>query len=546
MVAPPLAGKRVWILPIVLLVAALMVLPSGAILAGHAGHAVPGGGSASSAAVVSGDGAGSALAARLSGISLPHPSNLAGSLASSLSSLTSTAPPARQLTSSFAAAGGAALPPTAGTTDLSARLAKVNSTFAGIPDSSAEAAVARLVAAGTIPARAVYLPNQKLLSEPATAPVTPTYNVSPAPMGIADFGLSSDGAYTVYTPDVLGSLTLNGYNASGGSLYQDTGAYYWDGLSPNAEVTPWQSGVQLNTVVTNVSYPGSNTGVFWTQNVVDFSGNTLQFVDNVWNFTSPNAGLNASTLYSYDGNWVVGEFYYAYGPTLPISFPMTIDLYNNASNVNGRTTVTFGYRVTEGSAVFTGIYDTVVFNSKPTTLEPLLTPHYLIDGNQPTYTVAGNEGPLYDAELVFGGPGDGSNSVITSLNGSMNLNYLLGSTWTPAHAAYDYGADTGETAIGFAGWWQGSTEYVNKARPSSTDCGTPPARSRPATPSSSSTTIRPTRSTSSGRPGAPTRTSATPRPSPTEPPRPGFPRPPSATTSRRTRTGSTRSASPSR
>jgi len=305
-----------------------------------------------------------------------------------------------------------------------------------------------------------YLPNLNLLQHPISNPaesIAPTFTVSPAPMGIADFGLSSRSVYTIVTPDVLGELNLTSYNATGGSAYETTNNYYWNGLSPNSVATPWQSGVQLNTVVTNVSYPGSDTGVFWTQNVLDFSGNRVQFVDNVWNFSAADANLASGTLFSFNGTFVPDAYYYDLGPTFPVTYPLSIDLYNNASVNSGRTTVKFGYRITEASNVFTGVYDTVVFNSLPTPSNPLLTPGFKVDGSAPTPF-----GLLYDAELIFAGPGGGTNAVVTSLNGSVALRYGSGSGWVAPPSAYDYGTDTGETSIGVAGTWTGTTEWESQ------------------------------------------------------------------------------------
>jgi len=452
------SSRSLWVLPIVAVVAFLMVVPAGTLLAAH------GASGASSGATAATSGPAESrllreLAARggsSSLLSAPDPS------AGLLSAYLASHPSASSLASRFSSFGPSPTGSVGGGPSVAGRLSDGSPSASSAAITPAESAAARLVAEGRIPASAVYLPSANLVHAPSIGPVTPTYNDSPAPMGIADFGLSASGPYSVYTPDVLGSVHLNNYNATGGTLYQDTGGWYWDGTSPTAEVTPWQSGVQLNTVVTNVSYPGSNQGVFWTQNVVDFSGDTLQFVDNIWNFTGPNASLNASTLYSYDGVWVPGDFYYDEGPILPLSFPLTIDLYNNATVVNGRSTIQFGYRVTEGANVFTGVYDSVEFNSLPTVLDPLLTPNYLIDGFEPAFTYGPYQGPLYDAELVFGGPGDGSNAVIDQINGSLNLSYASGLGWSSAPAAYDYGGDTGETAIGVATTWSGSTAYVNQ------------------------------------------------------------------------------------
>ncbi len=277
-------------------------------------------------------------------------------------------------------------------------------------------------------------------------------------MGLADYGLGTRGStYSEFASDVLGTVQLNSYNASAGPLYEDTGSYYWDYADPYGNPTPWQSSLQMNTVVTNVSYPGANNGSFWTQNVVNFQGPYLQLIDNIWNFSNPYEYLQPGTLYTYGGVAAYPEFYYDDGPTLPVAYPMAIQLYNNATVSAGRSAITFGYRIAEPGHVYAGVYDEVVFNSTPSSSVPLLTPDFLVSGTNLTPA-----GPLYDAELVFGGPGSGSNAMISSLNGSESIRYRVGSSWTYARAAYDYGTDTGETSAGIAGWYTGTTEQVNQ------------------------------------------------------------------------------------
>lgn len=430
-------------MPIVVALAALMVVPAGVGLA--LSHATgPGTANAPVRPALASPPAGSRLA------SLPSEVQSRLSSAGSLPSL-----PSNDLLSGPLASGGS---PTAPTTGLASFWTNPPAGFSSNPAAAVLERTAGLIANGSIPISSAYLPNPQLFTDPLAHPsdvVSPTYEVSPAPMGLADFGLGPTGAgYRVATSGVEGSLTLSGYNASAGPLYEDTAAS-WNGLAPNTMVTPWQSGIQLNTVVTNVSYPGSNHGVFWTQNVVDISGSTIQFIDNVWNFTNSAASLQAGTLYSYNGTPVYPEFYYDLGPTVPLSFPVSISLYNNVSNVLNRTTVSFSYRIVEGASVYQGTYDTVVFNSTPTGAVPLLTPQYVVDGS--TFNPVGL---LYDAELVFGGPGGGSNAVVNSLDGTMDLAYAHGAGYVPASSAYSYGADTGETAIGVAGTWTGTTESV--------------------------------------------------------------------------------------
>ncbi len=442
-------SRRARVVGIAVALAILVAVPAGTLLAG------PSRSSPSAHATVS-----PASSAPLSALSLPRSPPVPSGFSTGLTSL----PPA----TGWAGLGGRAAlgsvpfgSPPAPAPGLPYSDASAPSVPYAAAAEATLAATERLIGTGALPSRAAYLPSLKLLSSPLVDPaqaISPTYTVSPAPMGIADFGLGpSSTAYAITTPGVRGTFSLQGYNATAGPLYEDTGAYYWSGLSPNATVTPWQSGIQLNTVVTNVSYPGANNGTFWTQNVVDFSGSEIQFIDNIWNFSSPAVSLQAGTLYSYNGTPVYPQFYYDLGPVVPVAFPMTIQLYNNVSNSLNRTTVTFGYHVAEPGHNYSFTYDTVVFNSQPTGAIPLRVPDYRVDGTQL------NPGKLlYDAELVVGGPGGGSNAVVNAINGSLNLSYRTSTGWRPAGSAYSYGADTGETSIGLAGWWSGSTEHVDQ------------------------------------------------------------------------------------
>ncbi len=421
MAALPSVRKAVWALPIVFVIAALMVLPAGA----FAGAQSTAGSSQTSA---SGSGVHSAAVG-----STPWGGNFAAAKGSFPTVPTST-------------------PFSPGHYSPGSPGASPQST-AGLAATSTVTSVLNSISTGRVPSYAAYLPNYNLLAHPASNPgqlISPFYTASPAPMGVGDLGIGSGGPYQYWTPSFDGQFTLNSYNATAGQLYEDTGGYYWNGLPANQASSPYQSGVQLNTVTTNVSIPGSTTAAFWTQNVIDFSGHQLQFIDNVWNFSGPS--LNPGTLYSYNGTFVSGQFYYDLGPTMPLAFPVTIALYNNVSNnPSGRSQVTFGYRVTEPGHVFAGVYDTVVFNS----IAPPLPADFLVNGNTATPI-----GAFYDSELVFTGPGAGSNAVINSVNGSLNLMRQVGPTYSGVPAAFDYGGDTGETAVGVASTWFGATENV--------------------------------------------------------------------------------------
>jgi len=347
-------------LPGVILVALLMVVSAGAVVASLSGGE-------STSATPSLPGPTSSLSPSAS----PRTPNLPN-FPSAFPSVGSALPSSAYSPSSLAPVGGAPLGKPASTLPFSVS----NPQTAAFVQQ-----VNHAIAAGTVPRYAAYLPNYNLYAHPISDPsqiVSPRYTTFPAPMGLGDFGLNGGGSYVNYTPSFDGQFTLSAYNATAGGLYEDTGAYYWDGLSPNQGVSPYQSGVQLNTVMTNVSIPGSTTAAFWTQNVIDFQQGQLTFVDNVWNFSA--LALNLGTIYSGNGSVVPGNFYYDLGPKIPLTFPIAVNLYNNASVVNGRTQVTFGYAIGESGHVYHGVYDTVVFNS----ISAPLPADFMVNGNTAT------------------------------------------------------------------------------------------------------------------------------------------------------------------
>jgi hypothetical protein len=276
-------------------------------------------------------------------------------------------------------------------------------------------------------------------------------------MGIGDIGVGAT-PYVYNTSHFAGSLTLDAANGT------YPGAYYF--ITPPAATggsynSPYYIGVQLNTVTYNISIPGDNASSFWTQNVLTMNGNWITFEDNVWNFTG--SSLLPGTFYAYNGTPVYPVFYYKYGPSVPLRFPVTIDLYNNVSVVNNRDMVTFGYRVVDSAGTFQGIYDNVTFNNYWYPMAPAHKPVFQVNGK---YT-----SPLgldYDAELVWCGPGGGSNAVINNLTGTETLQYsnVTSGGWKTVPSAYDFGADTGETAIGVAETWAPGGTVTMSAGPS--------------------------------------------------------------------------------
>jgi hypothetical protein len=427
----PWSGRKSWwVLPIVFAICAVMVLPGAAILA----PARSGGASAASSSVAPATTPSKAMG------SFSTASLQAGDKLTPSSSLSNTVLPSTATASSLSQYTGA----------LSS-LARTGSPTAGLVG-----ALAQSERDGQFAPSTAYLPDLSLLESGATSPsqnVGSGYQVSPAPMGISDIGIGGGALGTPYaynTSHFLGSITINSANAT------YPGAFYFMGPESDGYYnTPYEFGIQLNTVVSNISIPGSNDSVWWTQNVVALNGNTLTFEDNVWNFSSSSGLLNPGSLYSYNGTAVYPEFYYDYGPTIQLSFPVTIDLYNNASVVNERDQVTFGYRVVDSHGTYDGVYDTVVFNNPWASpalgdLAPPFNPGFQVNGQ--TLTPLGLN---FDAELIFGGPGGGTNADFNQLNATETLSYSNQSSggWQSVPSAYDWGPDTGETSIGVAETW---------------------------------------------------------------------------------------------
>ncbi len=326
---------------------------------------------------------------------------------------------------------------------MPAGIQALNDPASTLPVSAAGAAYQQLlsnvtsaIAKGQIKQYYAYLPN---FHPSAGYGVSPLYTTQPAPMGIADYGLGAAGSYTYYTPSFNGTVSLNSY------------ATYTPG---NYVVyTPNMSGIQLNTVLANVTVGNSINGVYWIQNVALINGTTVTFIDNIWNFSAPGASLNPNAIYSGKGN-VTSGFYYFVGPTINVTYPLTMSFYNNALLYQNRPTVFFNYSYSlSGGAPITGSYDRVMFNSTTTPV----TPAFEVNGS------AKNPfGLMYDSELIFGGPGGGSNAMIQNMSGHATMQYMSGGSYRNIQSAYSYGSDTGETSQGISAWWLGKTEYLSQ------------------------------------------------------------------------------------
>ena len=306
----------------------------------------------------------------------------------------------------------------------------------------AAAALAATKSAGLKP-NVVFVPRAsatpaQVAATAASGVVQPLYTGSPAPMGLAYYGLSA-GAGGAVVPAVLNTTSLIGtvdMNATGvvaNDLYQSS---------------PDSYGIQLNAVVTNVTLFGHSGYSFWTQNVVEFypDADVMFLVTNVWNFSGGPLSSNVFYAHGPLGTQVGTEYYYAETAIGGFGYPFNLSLVMNSTLSSGRNSVDFDVQLAfPGSPGFVSIpYDYVVFNSLKSGGTPLTQPSpYTADGRQ--YNPIGLTD---DFELIFGGPGGGSQSTLFAADATLGLTYWNGSAYVSVPSAYNYGGETGETVTG--------------------------------------------------------------------------------------------------
>ncbi len=349
---------------------------------------------------------------------------------------------------------GGTLPAAPGLHTGSAQLDRLASSPAGATSPPA-AQPARPGAAFASPA-AVSTP---LVVRPATAvdaqtvgplpAVSSPYRTTPAPMGVSDLGLGSTGAYAYETTSFEGTFELNSFSAFSPA----------NSSIASAEAPNWVS-LQLNAVAVNVSsLAGKPAGTFWVQNGVRFNGTDLLFEDNVWNFSSSALMLPPSSLYGQIGSIHssrAGDYYAGVTATLGVTLPFTVQLFTNiTSTTGGHTVVHVAYYLHEGAGSVSETYDTVTFNGSA----PSSPSEFLVDG-----FTENPIGSLYDAELVLGGDGGGSNANLLDLAGSATLDRwnATGTDYESIPSAYDFGADSSETVLGVAASYTGTTVHLTQ------------------------------------------------------------------------------------
>ncbi len=243
----------------------------------------------------------------------------------------------------------------------------------------------------------------------------------PAPMGIVDYGVSSYGnVYNISTNSIQSSITLNNLltNLSG----------------------DYNASIQLNL---NVMLEYENqTRVYFAQNVIlmDTKTGQIRFIDNVWNNSGINTSLNNQFI---KGNGTVSPSiknytYYSYqavnqtGDNITLNDNQTVYLRTNSSiSKEGIPQIIFSYNDGYGWIEYDKVNLLIHENIKNYSI--------LISGFNytPSYS-------FYDAGIIIGGPGDGSNTTLISGSAKFTLSYWNENNFQNVQDAYNFGCDTEE------------------------------------------------------------------------------------------------------
>ncbi len=251
------------------------------------------------------------------------------------------------------------------------------------------------------------------------------YKNEPAPMGLADYGIGYDNMpYKYNTTSFLGSVKINNI-----SVLNNT---------TNSKCMTFQ--FNINLVFNN----SNNEYVYWVQDVafLNTSSGFIYFIDNIWNVTSYNANMYNSTI---KGNGTIGNssgthFYYACassslpGNYVNIKYPATINFMVNSTIKNGMPEL--GLMYNDGYGWVT--YDNPIFKFAKNLTEDY---GFVVDG----YNYEPDSYSFYDAELILGGPGDGSSTIDLKSSINLSIQYWNNHNYQEITNAFNYGSDTAET-----------------------------------------------------------------------------------------------------
>jgi hypothetical protein len=260
-------------------------------------------------------------------------------------------------------------------------------------------------------------------SASGTTSVNPAwgYTSEPAPMGIADFGVTGSLVpYSYSTTEFVATANIT-------SLEGDS--------SQSGKV----DGFQLNDVV--IFQDGPTNFTYWIQNApnIDTATDTLVLDDEVWNMTTPSAYLSHGAVV---GLGETSDGLYDYSPPgpsssypgnfEPLSLPLTLQLRTTSYLVDGVPSVGVGYDLGSGWVDQDNLSFPFARN--------MTDDNFVVDG----YSL--NGGHLFtDSEFDLVSAGDGYSQIDTGSVLQMTLEYSNGHNLESIPNAWNFGSDTAET-----------------------------------------------------------------------------------------------------
>lgn len=267
-------------------------------------------------------------------------------------------------------------------------------------------------------------------SHPSIVNPVQFYTREPAPMGIADFGVTGKApggsAYSYSTSSFQGQAVVRSLSVTIGGT--------------SSKVTAFE----LNSVV--VFQRNGASYAYWIQNGLHLDAGSDQFTIGgayVWNFSAPGATLSSGELRGATGSVLASDTYYyipACGPMYPgqcstVGLPAVLTGRTVTSSSAGIPYVDFEYNIGSGWVT----YDNVSFPR----LVNASASGFRVDGFSPTPYAAGL---YYDAEWVWVGAGGGSASTDLESDITLSLSWWNGHNYQDVPTAWDFGSNTGETS----------------------------------------------------------------------------------------------------
>ncbi|MCI4330222.1 MAG: thermopsin family protease [Thermoplasmata archaeon] len=258
------------------------------------------------------------------------------------------------------------------------------------------------------------------------------HSTEPAPMGIADFGVSGSGggssAYEYATTTFQASAQVDSMHIS----------------ATSGSTTVKVAAFELNAVL--VLQLGGVNYSYWIQNGLHLDSTTDRYTIGgayVWNFSSPTARLGSSELRGNSSSVLLTDTYYFVpscgsfpGDCSPLTLPANLTARIALSTCGPYPCVAYEYDVGAGWVTYDSVSFLHMVGATPV--------GFVVDGHQ--YTPLGT-GTFYDAEWDWVAAGGGLSGRDDGSEIEMALDFWNGHNYQAVPSAWNFGGDTGENSF---------------------------------------------------------------------------------------------------